>query len=180
MSLAQMLDSARLRRAGRVRERKEAKRRQAIASGTPVRESRGEAMEKVAAALFCRDFLNDLDALLLNRKATLCLVWKGKRGQLYLEGPGLEGGAEILMKARRDNRAALACFEGEIGRRIAVLLDQHEVTLMIGWNAGHLELQVINPKASTAHALCMISVKNAHAGRYFNELEAARGCPERN
>lgn len=175
MSLSTMLESARRRRYDRVRDRRESARRQAVANGKPVRESQTEALEKVAAALFCRDFLNDLDRLLIARKATLWLVWKRKKGQLYVESPELPNGSEVLMEARRNCEIVRACFEGEIGRRIAVLLEQHNVSMLIAWRAGKLVLQAGNTSVSDTHCLRLIEVQNMHRGRYLNESETNHG-----
>lgn len=132
-------------------------------------------MEKVAAALFCRDFLNDLDRLLIARKATLWLVWKRKKGQLYVESSELPNGSEVLMEARRNCEIVRACFEGEIGRRIAVLLEQHNVSMLIAWRAGKLVLQAGNTSVSDTHCLRLIEVQNMHRGRYLNESEINHG-----
>ena len=127
MSLATLLAGARARRTGRLREHKEKQRQQARASGKPVRESRGEVVEKVTSALFARDFLNDLDRLLIARGAQLCLSWRGKRAQLYIaSGSPASPTIEVLMQARRNNPSVLGCYEGEIGRRILALMQQHQ------------------------------------------------------
>ena len=177
MSLAQMLDNARLRRAGRVRERKEAKRRQAAASGVPVRESKAEVVEKVTSALFARDFLNDLDRLLIARGAKLCLSWRGKNAQLYLASGDPENPTiEVLMQARRRSTTVLGCYEGEIGQRILALMRQHEISMCIGWISGALLLQAGNESVSTTYCLTMIRVsKEGSQGRYMNEAEVANG-----
>ena len=177
MSLTQMLDRARQRRAGRVRDRKDAQRRQAIASGKEVHESKVEVVEKVTSALFARDFLNDLDRLLIARGAKLCLSWSGKKAQLYLMG-GDEASPtiEVLMQARRNNSTVLGCFEGEIGKRILVLMQQHEISMCIGWVSGALLLQAGNQSVSTTYCLTMIRVsKEGGQGRYMNETEVSGG-----
>lgn len=175
MSLATLLAGARARRTGRLREHKEKQRQQARASGKPVPESRGEVVEKVTSALFARDFLNDLDRLLIARGAQLCLSWRGKRAQLYLaSGNPASPTIEVLMQARRNNPIVLGCYEGEIGRRILALMQQHQISMCIGWVSGALLLQAGNQAVSTTYCLTMIRVsKEGSQGRYMNETEAA-------
>jgi len=73
MSLQAQLDAARARyRARRAKAR-------------PRRSGKHALIERAAAALFARDFLNDLDALLLKRGAPLWVVGRGKRGRVYVQ-----------------------------------------------------------------------------------------------
>ena len=173
MSLATLLAAARQRRAGRQREKRETKRQQAVASGKPVRESKVEVVEKVTSALFARDFLNDLDRLLIARSAELCLSWYGKRAQLYIRtGDKSAPTIEVLMQARRNSSNVLGCFEGEIGQRILALMRQHEISMCIGWVSGALLLQAGNQSVSTTYCLTMIRVsREGSQGRYMNETE---------
>lgn len=173
MSLTKQLAAARQRRAIRQREKRESQRRQAIASGKPVRESKAEVVEKVTSAMFARDFLNDLDRLLIARGATLCLSWRGKKGQLYLlTGDEEAPTVEVLMEARRNSSTVLGCFEGEIGQRILALMRQHEISMCIGWVSGALLLQAGNQSVSTTYCLTMIRApKEGSHSRYMNETE---------
>lgn len=172
-TLNAMLAGARQRTEQRRNYHRERERRRSIDRGNTPRESQHETVEKVASALFARDFLNDLDRLLVARRAMLCLAWKGKRGQLYVRtGPDDAPVIEVLMNARRNDPRVLGCFEGEIGKRVFTLMQQHEISMCIGWVSGALLLQAGNQAVSTTYCLTMIRVsKEGQQGRYMNESE---------
>lgn len=173
MVLEQMLMLARQKRAARIRSRKERERQKAKDAGHAFRESHGEVMEKVASALFGRDFLNDLDRLLIARKAKLCLLRKGKRGELYALTKAPDGSdvIEVLMRGRRDDDRVHGCFEGEVGSGIYKLMQLHEISMCIGWVSGNLLLQAGNQSVSTTYCLTMIQVTRDGQGQYMNETE---------
>lgn len=172
MTMDAMMERARLKSAQRRHNHRERERRRSIDRGQAPRESKRETVEKVTSALFARDFLNDLDRLLIARQAMLCLCRKGSRGELYVRtGPDDDPTIEVLMRNRRNNPRVLGCFEGEIGQRIFKLMQQHEISMCIGWVSGALLLQAGNQAVSTTYCLTMIRVSKEGQGRYMNETE---------
>src|SRR5690606_38911131 len=110
-------------------------------------------IERATAALCGRDFLNDLDALLKARGATLWVVWKGKRGQAYVQSAA---GYEVLIESHRTRRTVTPDFSGDIGARIYRLMEQHDITLVAAWRNGQYALQAGNAHASDEYCLSLV------------------------
>jgi len=158
MSLQAQLDAARARyRARRAKARPRPSGKHAL-------------IERAAAALFARDFLNDLDALLLARGATLWVVWKGKRGQVYVQ---TAEGYEVLVESHRTRRTVTPDFSGEIGQRIYRLMEQHDITLGAAWRNNEYALQAGNTRVSDEYCLTLVRCREGRKAQYLNELEAA-------
>lgn len=148
-------------------ERQRAQRRRAarhIRSGAAP--SRREKLEQVAAAWCGRDFLNDLDTLLIARSATLWIVWKGKRGQVYIESPA---GLEVLMETHKQRRTITLQPPGDIGQRLAALMKLHNITLAAAWRGGEYVLQAGNADISNTHCLALVRCTEGHKCRYMIE-----------
>ena len=122
----------------------------------------------VAAALTAKLFTEDLDKLLTARSARLCIVWKRNTGQLYVESPE---GSEVLQEANKKKGVLKICYQGDMGKRIAHFLDQHEVELMIGWISGKLVLQCGSRDVSDTHCLRMIETTENRKCRYMMASE---------
>jgi len=142
------------------------------AGARPRRPHKHALIERAAAALFARDFLNDLDALLVARRATLWVVWKGKRGQVYVQ---TADGYEVLVESHRTRRTVTPDFSGEIGQRIYRLMELHDITLGAAWRDGQYALQAGNTRVSDEYCLSLVRCTEGRKAQYCNELEAAHG-----
>lgn len=138
----------------------------------PSRPRKHALVERAAAALFARDFLNDLDALLKARGATLWVVWKGKRGQVYVQSAD---GYEVLVESHRTRRTVTPDFSGEIGQRIYRLMELHDITLGAAWRNGQYALQAGNTSVSDEYCLSLVRCGEGRKAQYCNELEATHG-----
>lgn len=128
--------------------------------------TRRDRMEQVAAAWCGRDFLNDLDKLLITRNATLWVVWKGKRGQVYIDSPA---GLEVLMETNKQRRSITVQQPGEMGQRISALMKLHNITLAAAWRGGEYVLQAGNADVSNTHCLALVRCTEGHKCRYMIE-----------
>ena len=136
--------------------------------GQPARPRKHALIERATAALFARDFLNDLDALLRARGATLWVVWKGKRGQVYVQ---TAAGYEVLIESHRTRRTFTPDFSGEIGARVYRLMEQHDITLAAAWRNGQYALQAGNTHVSDEYCLSLVRCGEGRKAQYCNELE---------
>ena len=134
----------------------------------PPRPRKHALVERAAAALFARDFLNDLDALLKARGATLWVVWKGKRGQVYVHSAD---GYEVLIESHRTRRTVTPDFSGEIGQRIYRLMELHDITLGAAWRNNEYSLQAGNTHVSDEYCLSLVRCGEGRKAQYCNELE---------
>jgi len=146
-----------------------ARHRARRATAHPPRPRKHAIIERTAAALFARDFLNDLDALLLARGATLWVVAKGKRGQVYVQ---TADGYEVLVESHRTRRTVTPDFSGEIGARIYRLMELHDITLGAAWRHGQYTLQAGNARVSSEYCLSLVRCGDGRKAQYCNELEA--------
>lgn len=141
------------------------------AAARPPRPRKHQLIERATAALFGRDFLNDLDPLLVARGATLWVVWKGKRGQVYVQ---TADGYEVLVEAHRTRRTGTPDFSGDIGARIYRLMELHDITLIPAWRDGQFALQAGNTSVSNEYCLTLVRCGEGRKAQYCNELEIAQ------
>lgn len=159
MSLQAQLERARLRGVQR-------KMRARRATGAPI--GRTEQLEQFGAALFARDFLNDLDAMLIARSASLWVLWHRNVGQVYLETPD---GIEVIITSGRRQNALVPNFDGEIGQRMYALMEQHNITLAVAFSGGRFVLRAGNTDVSINHCLQLVCCGKGAKQRYANEAE---------
>lgn len=172
MILNALLAQARRQTVARKQRARERQQRQDQAAGRPVRLSKVEKIERIAAAWTCQDYLTDLDRFLVARGCDLYIVWQGRHGQCYLRTPE---GNEVLMHADRKRRTVKVCYTGEYGQRLARIMDQHRVEMTIGWASGRLVLQAGSREVSDVHCLRLIEVTDGRKCRYMRGDEQEVG-----
>lgn len=138
------------------------------AKALPPRPRKHQLIERATTALFARDFLNDLDALLVARGATLWVVWKGKRGQVYVQ---TTDGYEVLVESHRTRRTVTPDFSGDLGQRIYRLMELHDITLIPAWRHDQFVLQAGNTNVSDEYCLSLVRCGDGRKTQYCNELE---------
>lgn len=166
MSLQSQLERARLRgQQRRMRARR--------AAGVPI--GNAEQLEQIGAALFARDFLNDLDAMLIARGASLWVIWHGNVAQAYAE---TAEGIEVIIATGKRQQAVVPNFGGEIGSRMFVLMQQHNISVAVAFSGGLFVLRAGNTDVSINHCLQLAACTKGQKQRYCNEAELAANNSE--
>lgn len=161
MSLQALLAQQRQKTKARARER----RLREVKALPPGERPAVHVVEEVAAAVFARDFLLDLDRLLEARGLSLFIEWRGSIGQAYVED-GV-GRREAIAEVRMGTAVWTSHLAGDFGQSLLVIMRQHRVSLQLTFRGGSLVLLCGSLEVSDHHCLRLGIVSKGQRGRYM-------------